>query len=67
MEFGEKITLFIKVTGCLWVSSLRSAGPILYSFTIKLVIGPGKFFNYFGGGNIPHKLPLEASRVVATS
>ena len=53
MKLGEKITLFMKVTGCLLVCSFRSAGPILFSFTIKLV-GAGK--TILGEGSSPPPL-----------
>ena len=45
-----------KVTGCLSVCLYRrislTGEPIWFSFTGKLLIGPGKVFNYFGGGLI---------------
>ena len=38
-----------------------------FSFTMKLLIGAGKVFNYFGGGYLPRYLTLEASREEASS
>ena len=38
-----------------------------FSFTMKLLIGEGKVFNYFGGGYLPRYLTLEASREEASS
>ena len=61
MELGEKITLFMKVTGCLLVSSLRSAGPILFSFTIKLV-GAGK--TILGEGSSPPPLMENQKEII---
>ena len=44
-----------KITGCLSVylsvpKDLANAEPIGFSFTEYLLIGPGKIYNYFGGG-----------------
>ena len=43
-----------KVTGCVFVCLYRrislTAEPSWFSFTGKLLIGPGNVFNYFWGG-----------------
>ena len=47
----------IKVAGCfayLCVSFSLTVGQIWFSFIVKLLIGPGKAFNYFGGGYRHH-------------
>ena len=55
---GVAAILLYKVISvfCLYQRILLTAELILFSFTVKLLIGPGKVLNYFWGGCL-HPLP----------
>ncbi len=52
LDYRVATILFYKVVSvfCLSGKISRTTEPILFSFTVKLLVGPGKVLNYFGGG-----------------
>ncbi len=51
---GNPIIILSNKLFCLQQRIFPTAEPIWFSLTVKLLKGPGKVFNYFGGGYLNH-------------